>query len=288
MPPKVNVQRFSRAKVNTLPTIQEELKQTKGFGVVKLDERVDDVEDEPSENEEESNEDDGFLGELANDVFVSEVEIEKQEKETKKQQKEREAEERRQERERKRYEKSLKDAEKSVVKTESTRKRKEDDELFANKATELYGRDKLQLMAKIQQYKVLFPENKQLKALKLKKNPSVEELQAVLSECEAIVETDCVEGFVTDSILASMKMVEFASTRTKYNIKGMSEMLRQNPQFTSLCKQLYLKYKVFSKTPPEAQMMLLLMSTAYVCIEKNKADEKKANTLNRDIDLNAL
>ena len=60
------------------------------------------------------------------------------------------------------------------------------------------------------------------------------------------------------TLLNSIGMVEFMSTRSKYNVKGMSARLRKNPQFTSLCKQLYLKFKVFSKIPLEMQMFLIV------------------------------
>jgi hypothetical protein len=143
------------------------------------------------------------------------------------------------------------------------------------------------LIAKINQYKVLFGDNKQLKSLKIKKNAKVEELQAYLAECEAIVDTDVVETFVTDSILQSIKMVEYGSVKTKYNIKGLSDSLKANPQFNILCKQLYLKYKIFSKVPPEFQLGLLMISTAYIIIDKNKNDESNMTKLNKTIDINS-
>ena len=140
------------------------------------------------------------------------------------------------------------------------------------------------MIARIHQYKTLFPENKQLKALKIKKNPSVEELHSYLTECQAILDTDCVETFATDSILQAIKMVEIGSVRTKYNIKGLAQALQQNPQFTILCKQMYLKYKIFAKIPPEAQLGMLVISTAYVVMEKNKREEKNETVLNQTVD----
>ena len=160
-----------------------------------------------------------------------------------------------------------------------------DDNLFSEKGSEIFGRDKLQLINKIGQYKVLFPENVAIQKFKIKKNPTVEELQSYLVECSAIVETSCVESFVTDSILASMKMCEVLSTRTRFNIKGLSDMLRKHPQFNTLCKQLYIKYKVFSNIPPEAQMGLLVATSAYICYEKNKQEERNQSLLNKSIDV---
>ena len=141
-------------------------------------------------------------------------------------------------------------------------------------------------MSKIQQYKVLFPENKHLKSLKIKKNPTVAELQAVLGECEAIVETGTVESFVTDSVINSISMAELMSSRTKYNIKGLSARLKKNPQFTALCKQLYLKYKVFSKIPPELSLVLMISITAVACYDDNKKAIGRTESLNTEIDPN--
>ena len=47
-------------------------------------------------------------------------------------------------------------------------------------------------------------------------------------------------------------------------------MCRYHPQFKNLLKQLYVKYSVFSKIPPEIQMVILVSTTAYICINKNK------------------
>jgi hypothetical protein len=65
----------------------------------------------------------------------------------------------------------------------------------------------------------------------------------------------------------------------------LAEALKMNPQFNMLCKQLYLKYKIFSKVPPEAQLTLLVISTAYVIIDKNKNEESDMIKLNKTIDV---
>ena len=39
-------------------------------------------------------------------------------------------------------------------------------------------------------------------------------------------------------------------------------------------KQLFVKYNVFHKIPPEFQLVLLITTTAYICSSKNK---NKAN-----------
>ena len=51
---------------------------------------------------------------------------------------------------------------------------------------------------------------------------------------EAIVETSSIDNFMTESILQSIKLIEAGSARTKYNISGTAEMLKQNQQFQHL------------------------------------------------------
>lgn len=156
-----------------------------------------------------------------------------------------------------------------------------DDELFSSTPTELLGLDKRQLLAKLNQYRALFP--KQLKTFKIKKNPTIEDLQNAIAECDAIVATESVEGFMTDSILQCLIMIEGVSARTKYNVSGMSEMLRENPQFNQLCKQLYIKHKVFSNIPPEYQMIMLVATTAMIAKSKNDKKKELESILNKPI-----
>ena len=47
-------------------------------------------------------------------------------------------------------------------------------------------------------------------------------------------------------------------------------MLKANPQFNNLLKQQDVKYNVFNKIPPEIQMVSLVSTTAYICVNKNR------------------
>ena len=47
-------------------------------------------------------------------------------------------------------------------------------------------------------------------------------------------------------------------------------MLKLNPEFKSLCKQLYLKYGSFTNISPEYKMIFLVSTTAYIVKNKNK------------------
>ena len=162
---------------------------------------------------------------------------------------------------------------------EITIDKEEDDNLFSDKPTQILGRDKRELIAKIQQYKSLFP--KALSKFKIKKNPSIEELQEYLDEMDVIVSTDNVEQFLTDSILQCIKLIEGVSSYTKYDISGLCEMLKANKQFDTLMKQLYIKYKVFSNVPVEYSAVILVSTTAYLCMMKNKKKKELEEYLNQ-------
>ena len=146
--------------------------------------------------------------------------------------------------------------------------KEENNSLFDDQPTELMGREKLIIMKKIQQYKILFP--KELSKFKLKKKINLEELKVSLEECSALVEINSIDGFILDSILSCIKMCENYSQDSDYDISGLSILLKSNPQFISLAKQLFIRYNVFSNVPIEYQMCMCIISTSYLCIQKNK------------------
>ena len=158
---------------------------------------------------------------------------------------------------------------------------RDDDSLFGDDATPILGKDKRILIAKLHQYKNLFPN--ELKKFKIKTNSSPDQLKACLDEMEAIVETSSIDQFLTDSILQCIKLIETGTSRTKYNISGTAEMLKSNPQFHNLIKQLYVKYNVFSKVPPEFQLVLLVGTTALLCKTKNDKKLELESFLNEPI-----
>jgi len=158
---------------------------------------------------------------------------------------------------------------------------RDDDSLFGDDATPILGKDKRILIAKLHQYKNLFPN--ELKKFKIKTNSSPDQLKACLDEMEAIVETSSIDQFLTDSILQCIKLIETGTSRTKYNISGTAEMLKSNPQFHNLIKQLYVKYNVFSKVPPEFQLVLLVGTTALLCKTKNDKKMELESFLNEPI-----
>ena len=158
----------------------------------------------------------------------------------------------------------------------------DDNSLFSEKGTEILGSERRQLLSKIQQYKNLFPD--ELKKFKIKKNCSVQDLNLYLEEMETIVNCGSVEQFLTDSILQCIKLTEGISSYTKYDISGCADMLKSNKQFHTLCKQLYIKYKVFSNIPPEYSIIILISTTAYMCRVKNSRKKELEVFLNEKID----
>ena len=140
--------------------------------------------------------------------------------------------------------------------------------IFSEKGTPILGREKHILLKKVKQYKNLFPE--ELKKFKIKPNPSEQELQNYLSEMEILVELDSVDEFIMDGVIQSLKVVEAVSNTTKnYNISGLSDLLKANKQFHTLCKQLFIKYNCYSSMPPEYQMLFLISTSCYVVRNKN-------------------
>jgi hypothetical protein len=151
-------------------------------------------------------------------------------------------------------------------------------ELFDDKGTHLFGKENLELLNKIKSYKQLFP--KELSKFRIKKRATDEELKNYLEEIEILVNLGGIDTFIIDTILGTINTLEGFTVHTSYNISGMSMMLKGNPQFIRLVKQLYLKYNSFGSTPPELQMVLLVFTTAYLCINKNKNIQNLENTLN--------
>jgi hypothetical protein len=175
-----------------------------------------------------------------------------------------------------------------VKKTKPKRIFKDDDDdgsvmsdkndLSCEKGTHLFGKANLELLNKIKSYKQLFP--KELAKFRIKKKATDEKLKAYLEEIEILVNLGGVDTFIIDTILGTIYTVEGFTARTSYNISGMSMMLKGNPQFIRLCKQLYLKYNSFGSTPPEILMVLLIFTTAYLCINKNKNMHSLESSLN--------
>ena len=149
------------------------------------------------------------------------------------------------------------------------------------KGTVLFGKENLELLNKINNYKKLFP--KELGKFKVKKKATTQELYDIIEEMQTIINIQGVDVFIMDTILVTIKGIEGFSSRTRFNITGLSMMLKANPQFHHLAKQLYLKYATFSMVPPELQMVILIFTTGYICIQKNSQMDKMNDFLNQPV-----
>ena len=91
---------------------------------------------------------------------------------------------------------------------------------------------------------------------------------------EILVNVGDFDDFLLESIFSCLKMVENVSKITKYDITGTTDLLKANPQFISISKQLFIKYKIFSNVSPEYQLIMLVGITASFSIIKNKRDKE--------------
>lgn len=78
-------------------------------------------------------------------------------------------------------------------------------------------------------------------------------------------------------------MIEPITNNTKYNIKGLSDMLNLNPQFTTMCQKLLLKYNCFTNTPIEYQMIMIISTSVYLTVQKNNGRQGINQYLNQKI-----
>jgi len=148
----------------------------------------------------------------------------------------------------------------------------DDDEIFSKTGTKIEGKNKIILKAKITQYKSLFKEK--LKGFKVKANATEAELQDAINEMEILINVGTFDEFLTEAILSCLRMMENISIYTKFDISGTADLLKANPQFDSLAKQIFLKYKIFTNVSPELQMFMLISITASFSIIRNKKQKE--------------
>ena len=229
------------------------------------------------ENSSNISDEDNFLDDMNNNKYVGQSDIEQRNKELLEQKKENEKINKENE---KNIKSIMKQNKPPIIRKENIYNDDNEDELFSNNATPIYGKEKLQLIKKAQQYKIMFKN--ELKSFKIKKNANVEELNIAIGEMQNLIETTSTDQFITDSILSSLKIVEGVTANYQnYNISGLSDLLKLNPEFNSLCKQLYLKYGSFNAISPEYKMMFLVFTSAYIVRNKNKSKSAINDFLNQ-------
>jgi hypothetical protein len=150
-----------------------------------------------------------------------------------------------------------------------------DDLYDSNGGCELIGVNH-HLIYKIKQYKLTFPE--ELKKIKIRQNNLTKEyLDNVLNEIDIILSCGSIENIFFSSLFSFLHFTESIVENYDYiNYSGLAQNLRSNPQFLKIGKQLILKYGSVGSMPPEFQLGLIIISSAYLQIENNKL----ANSLN--------
>ena len=167
---------------------------------------------------------------------------------------------------------------KNEEKLEKDKEKLEEDDEFNS---QIMGRTKRELYNSIGKYKELFKE--ELKNFKIKKNASAEELQSYISEMQVIIETTSIDSFLMDSLYTGLALIEPITQHTKINIRGLSDILKSNKQFNSLTKQMLLKYGCYSNVGIEYQVLLIIISSVYITVNKNNNRESINNYLNEKI-----
>jgi hypothetical protein len=148
--------------------------------------------------------------------------------------------------------------------------------------TPIYGKTKLVLIKRLQQYKLLFP---QLATFHYSNDQDEEELQAVLTEFQSIIQINNQDEFIEESIFQSIRMCEGFSTRTKYDISGLSIILKHNKGFTDILKVLHLKYASYLDVPPEIQACLIISCSVAIVLNKNQNKSSRDSYLDEPINI---
>lgn len=195
--------------------------------------------------------DDNFLNDLDSDVFTA-----VDEKQQKKEMQENKACMIRMEKDEKSRARAMNLELKAIEKKEKKEKK-----------TVTISPEQLTLMDKINHYKATFPSR--LKAIKIKSTQSVDELTMALKEIESIVLVS-EDSFILDSFIQLVRMVEGTTTNTDYDIKGLSQVLANNPEFVKLFKICLLKYGAVSKIPPEIQLVFIVGTSTILVLNANK------------------
>ena len=276
---KINVKKFSKAKTEAT-TDQDNI-------IIEEEDKV--IESESKDQVIEIDND--FLNELSNENYINKKEEAKQKEENEKNIKENEKNIKENEKNRKLREKENEKLFKQIEKENKLKEKEnkkidnDDNSIFSDQPSAIIGKEKRILLKKVQSYKSLFPE--ELKGFKIKSNCSIEELKQYIDEMDSIIEVGAVETFLSDSIISSIKLIEGTTVNSKnYNISGLSFMLKNNQQFIILCKQLYLKYNVFSRVPIEYQLIMIVSTSAYICKNKNANKEQLNSFFNEPIVIN--
>ena len=139
--------------------------------------------------------------------------------------------------------------------------------------TEIHGKTKLENLNTIKQYQLLFSD--QLADFKYKKSSTNEQLVEIINEIKAIVEISTVDNFILSSVYDCILMIEPYTKVSRYNLEGLTNVLKMNPMFSNLAKQVLLKYNMMSGASCELQLIIVLSTSIYMTIQKNNSSTRK-------------
>ena len=219
--------------------------------------------------------DNNFLDEMENDKYVNQIEIDKkQEIEDKKQNKI--------DMKQNKLDSKITKAQKLEEKQRKIEEKiKEKEENKINESTEIISKNKRSLLAKINKYKKLFKT--ELSDYRINKNASEDELKNHITNIQDLLDSSEVDNYINDSIYHCIKMIEPFTSNTRYNITGLSAMLKMNEQFSIMSKKMMLKYNCFSNTPLEYQFIMCISTSVYLTIQMNKSKPAMEQFLNQKI-----
>ena len=109
---------------------------------------------------------------------------------------------------------------------------------LATKIEQKFQGKKRELIAKIKQYKLLFPE--QLKSFRVKTKVTEQELQTYSDEIDCILSTSKLDSFLCEANNYAIGVIGKASTLTRdFDLTGIQEILKNKKEFQDLIR-IYL------------------------------------------------
>ena len=150
--------------------------------------------------------------------------------------------------------------------------------------------EKLSLQRKLKQYQIMFPQelSEFMKTAMFKKaNKSIDDMHTCIAEMDLILSVgseENIDNFILSSILETLKVVEPMSKlyrigSEKYDITGLSDALKNNPQFLSLCKRMLLKYNTFIDVPLPIQLIFCVSIQATAVVHENRIKKSQLSTM---------
>ena len=216
-----------------------------------------------------------FLEDMANDKYIDQKEIdERQDNEDKIQDKI--------DKKQNKIDNKISEAQKLELKQQKLQEKIEEKQIeIENESTEKVSKTKRQLSTKINKYKKLFKN--ELSDYKIKKGSTEAELKEHIINIQDLLDSSEIDTYINDSIYATLKMIEPYTTNSRYDIRGLSDMLKLNQNFDMMVKKLMLKYNCFNSTPIEYQMIIIINTSVYITIQNNNSRPALNEYLNQKI-----